>query len=104
MMGQVVKKMTPSQAREAASKLKGWKVAGGKLRQELEMEDFPAAVAFIRAIARAAESVQHHPDLHLTNYRRLVIELSTHDVGGLSESDFLLAAKIDALPRELKRA
>lgn len=103
MMGQTQKKMTQAQAKEAAAKLKGWKLVGGKsLRQELQMEDFPAAVSLIRAIAREAEALQHHPDLHLTGYRNLVIELSSHDAGGLTENDFLLASKIDALPRELK--
>jgi hypothetical protein len=45
----------------------------------------------------AAEAEGHHPDLHLTGYRHLKIELTTHAIGGLSDNDFILAAKIDAL-------
>jgi len=64
-------------------RLKGWKLIDGKaLRQEFLMKDFMAAVGFIDAIARTAQSQQHHPDLHLTGYRKLVVELSTHEAGG----------------------
>lgn len=99
-----VKRMALKQAKELAAKLRGWKLVGGKvLRQELVMKDFLAAVHFIHDAAQAAESEGHHPDLHLTDYRNLAIELSTHAVGGLSMNDFILAAKLDALPRKLKK-
>ena len=54
-------------------------------------------------VGEVAESEDHHPDLHLTGYRNVAIELSTHAVGGLTENDFILAAKIDPLPVELKK-
>jgi len=66
------------------------------------MKGFLSAVEFIEKIAQVAEAEDHHPDLHLTGYRKLAIELSTHAIGGLSENDFILAAKIDQLPRQLK--
>ena len=92
-------------AKKLLSKLQDWKLVGGKaIRQELVIRDFPAAIEFIHAVAQEAESEGHHPDLHLTGYRRLAIELSTHAIGGLSMNDFILAAKIDALPRHLKEA
>lgn len=98
-----VERLTLKQAKELMTKLRGWKlVKGGALRQELEMLDFPAAIEFIHDVAQTAESEGHHPDLHLTGYRHLAIELSTHAIGGLSLNDFILAAKIDALPRKLK--
>jgi len=92
------------EAKKLLSELEGWKLAGGgkALRQELSMADFPAAIEFVHDVAQTAESEGHHPDLHLTGYRNLVIELSTHAIGGLSMNDFILAAKIDALPRKLK--
>ena len=49
-----------------------------------------------------AEAEDHHPDLHLEGYRRVWIEISTHAIGGLSENDFILAAKIDRLPIALR--
>jgi 4a-hydroxytetrahydrobiopterin dehydratase len=51
----------------------------------------------LNKIAEIAESEQHHPDLHLTGYRHVRVELTTHAIGGLSENDFILAAKIDAI-------
>jgi 4a-hydroxytetrahydrobiopterin dehydratase len=53
-------------------------------------------------VGRIARAEDHHPDLHLRGYRNVTIELSTHDLGGLSENDFVVAAKIDQLPLKLK--
>ena len=69
----------------------------------LRAEDFVTALDFFERIAKIAEDEDHHPDLHLTGYRNIAIELSTHAIGGLSENDFILAAKIDQLPVELKK-
>jgi len=55
-------------------------------------------------VAELAEAEDHHPDLHLTGYRNLAIELSTHAIGGLSRNDFIVAAKIAELPIETKTA
>ena len=62
------------------------------------------AVELFQKTAEVAEAEGHHPDLHLTGYRRLRIEVTTHAIGGLSENDFILAAKIDSLPKQLKPA
>jgi 4a-hydroxytetrahydrobiopterin dehydratase len=51
----------------------------------------------VNRIAELSEAEGHHPDLHLTGYRNLKIELTTHAISGLSDNDFILAAKIDAL-------
>ena len=78
--------------------LKGWELVDGKaLKKTITCKHFLDAVGFIQRIAPIAEAEDHHPDLHLTRYRRLTIELSTHSIGGLSENDFILAAKIDGL-------
>ncbi len=84
--------------------LPGWKLSsdGKSIVRNLLMKDFLAAVDFINAIANIAEAEDHHPDLHLTGYRSLRIELSTHAIRGLSENDFILAGKIETLPKELK--
>jgi len=97
--------IAPKEARALLSGLKGWTLVGNKtLRQELVMKDFMAAVHFINAVARAAEAQGHHPDLHLTDYRKLVFELSTHEVGGLSMKDFILAEKLDRIHRDVKQS
>ncbi|MDP3703445.1 MAG: 4a-hydroxytetrahydrobiopterin dehydratase [Candidatus Omnitrophota bacterium] len=78
--------------------VQGWELVNGNaIRKMVKCKDFLDAVAMIQKIASIAEAEDHHPDLHLTGYRKLTIELSTHAIGGLSENDFILAAKIDQL-------
>ncbi len=69
--------------------------------RKLKLADFAEAIRIINAIAELAEREQHHPDLHLTGYRQVRIDLTTHSIGGISENDFILAAKIDLLLKEL---
>ena len=61
-----------------------------------------AAIRFFEEVAKVSESEGHHPDLHLEQYRNVTIELWTHAIGGLSENDFICAAKIDSIPIELR--
>jgi 4a-hydroxytetrahydrobiopterin dehydratase len=74
-----------------------------RLRHEWRVKDFATALDFFQRVGQLAEAENHHPDLHLTGYRNAALELSTHAVGGLTENDFILAAKIDLLPVELKK-
>ncbi len=81
------------------SELKGWSLsADGKcIFIEYKMKNFTDAVGFIQKVAVLAEAMDHHPDIHLTGYRKLRLELSTHSIGALSDKDFALASKIDSL-------
>jgi 4a-hydroxytetrahydrobiopterin dehydratase len=96
--------MAAKGVQELLGALPQWKLAGdGKaIRREWRVKDFTAALAFFNAIGQIAEAEDHHPDLHLTGYRNAAVELSTHAIGGLSENDFILAAKIDQVPVQLK--
>ena len=98
------KPLAPEQAREYLKELPDWRLheSGKSIYREFVTKNFLAAVRLINDIAKVAESENHHPDIHLTGYRRLKIELSTHAIGGLSENDFIEAAKINELPAELK--
>ena len=92
--------LPPSAAQTLLRDVKEWELVDGKLiRKTVKCKDFMDAVSLIQRIAPIAEAEDHHPDLHLTGYKKLTIELSTHAIGGLSENDFILAAKIDALLR-----
>ena len=84
--------------------LPDWKLHedGKSIRRQFKCRDFMAAIHFFDAVAVIAEQEDHHPDLHLTGYRNVVVEMSTHAIGGLSENDFILAAKIDQVPVILK--
>lgn len=74
-----------------------WEVVENKrIRKEFKFKDFPEAVSFVNKVAEIAEREDHHPDIHIF-YRKVVIELWTHAVGGLSENDFILASKIEVL-------
>ena len=85
-------------ARTLLHDIQGWDLVEGKsIRKTIACKDFLEAASLIQKIAPIAEEENHHPDLHLTGYRKLTIELSTHAIGGLSKKDFILAAKIDQL-------
>ncbi len=95
-------KGTPPLSSQAAAsylaQLSDWELVDSKiLRKQVAAKSFLDAVDLIQKIAPIAEAEDHHPDLHLTGYKRLRIELSTHSIGGLSENDFILAAKLDSL-------
>ncbi len=82
----------------------GWRLThdGKRIRKDWTVKHFKAGIEFFNAVRDVAEEEQHHPDLHLEGYRNVWIELWTHAIGGLSENDFILAAKIDRLPVKLK--
>lgn len=64
------------------------------IRRDFSFPDFLAAMKFVNHVADLAEQEQHHPDITI-HYNKVTLELSTHSIGGLSENDFILAAKID---------
>ena len=73
-----------------------WQVVNqGKLSRDFKFKNFVAAIKFVNQVADIAEAEGHHPNLHIF-YSKVTIELWTHAVGGLSENDFILAAKIDS--------
>lgn len=76
-----------------------WTVAedSQSISRKVNCKHFVEAMKLINQIAEIAESEQHHPDLHLTGYRHVRIDLMTHAIGGLSENDFIVAAKIDQI-------
>ena len=82
----------------------GWRFVrrGRALSRIYVLKDFAAGAALIRRIAALAEKLDHHPDLHLTGYRRLRVVLTSHDAGGVTGRDRKLAAGIDALPKRLR--
>lgn len=99
--------MKPYTADEAAAQLKelpGWRLTqdSKRIRKDWKVKDFMAGIKFFNHCAEIAEAEGHHPDLHIEGYRNVSVELWTHAIGGLSENDFILAAKIDRLPIELK--
>jgi 4a-hydroxytetrahydrobiopterin dehydratase len=65
------------------------------ISKKFEFKDFKNALDFINKVGEIAESEGHHPDIHLTDYKFVTINLSTHAIGGLSQNDFIVAVKIN---------
>jgi 4a-hydroxytetrahydrobiopterin dehydratase len=100
-----VPKLSSEKVRELLPQVPGWEPAadGGRISRKWRVKDFAEGLDFFTRVGKVAEAEDHHPDLHLTGYRDVRIELWTHAAGGLTENDFILAAKIDALePPKLK--
>lgn len=75
----------------------GWEVEEGHhLRKTFEFDDFQGALAFVNRVGQLAEDEGHHPVIHFT-WGEATLEIWTHAIGGLSENDFILAAKIEEL-------
>ncbi len=83
-----------SLSEEASDNLKKFGM-GAKFGKVYKFKDFIGAVNFVNNVAEIAEAEGHHPDIKI-NYNKVTLELSTHAIGGLSENDFILAAKVDA--------
>ncbi len=77
-----------------------WEVVlGHHLRRVFAFDDFVGALGFVNRIGEVAEAENHHPNISFT-WGRVEVEVWTHKIDGLAEGDFVLAAKIDQLPRD----
>jgi 4a-hydroxytetrahydrobiopterin dehydratase len=88
--------MADKKITEAIDKLTEWKVVNDKLNRTFKFDNFVDAFAFMTKVAIVAEKMDHHPEL-FNVYNRVVIDLTTHDAGGIGALDIELAEKIDAL-------
>ena len=89
-------KLSESEITASLAKLPGWKIERGNLHREFQFQNFSEAFGFMTRVALAAEKMDHHPEW-FNAWNKVVIELSTHDAGGLTTNDFDLATKIDAM-------
>jgi len=87
---------TPEQAKELLKQLKGWIIDEGKLVKVYPFTNYYQTMAFVNALAWISHREDHHPDLQV-GYNKCRVEYSTHAIGGLSENDFICAAKSDHL-------
>lgn len=99
-----VEKFARAEAEAHLAALSGWRLDenAARIRKDWQLKNFMAGIEFFGRVAELAEAEGHHPDLHLEGYRHAWIELWTHAAGGLTENDFILAAKIDRLPVTLR--
>ncbi|KKU91515.1 MAG: Pterin-4-alpha-carbinolamine dehydratase [Candidatus Jorgensenbacteria bacterium GW2011_GWA1_48_11] len=90
--------LSPAAAKGLLKEAPNWVLDSGakKISREFDCKDFRGSTAFVNKVAVLAESEGHHPDIHIF-YDKVRLELSTHAADGLTENDFILAAKINAL-------
>jgi 4a-hydroxytetrahydrobiopterin dehydratase len=74
-----------------------WEREGDEIVREWKLDDFAAAIAFVNRVAEAAEEANHHPDIYLHGWNKVRLSLTNHSAGGLTETDFVLAARFDGL-------
>jgi 4a-hydroxytetrahydrobiopterin dehydratase len=100
-----VRALSRDEAEAMLPSVEGWALDGDakRISRPWTVKNFMAGINFFNAVAALAEEEGHHPDLHLEGYRRVMIVLWTHAVGGLTENDFILAAKINRVPVQLRK-
>jgi 4a-hydroxytetrahydrobiopterin dehydratase len=91
-----IAKLSSSEIASRLERRPGWTVTDGKLHRELKFADFVTAFGFMASCALVAERMNHHPQW-FNVWNRVVIDLVTHDAGGITERDFQLAEAIDQL-------
>jgi 4a-hydroxytetrahydrobiopterin dehydratase len=101
-----VPKLAPERVQQLLGQVPGWELTrdGRRIVRRWRVADFQTGLDFFGRVGRLAEDEGHHPDLHLANYRDVTIELWTHAAGGLTDNDFILAAKINGLEQPKLKA
>ena len=89
--------LTDAELAEGLASLPEWTRDGDTIRRSVQVADFAAAIALVNAVAGAAEAANHHPDIHVTGYRHVSLEVSTHAAKALTRRDIELATEIDRL-------
>lgn len=77
------------------SQIENWEATDKEISKIFEFKNFKEALEFVNKVGEIAEEQGHHPDIFLHSYKKVKISLSTHAIDGLSENDFIVAAKID---------
>ena len=89
-------RLSDEQIEGQLSGLQGWERDGGAIRRQFKLDDFKGSVDFVNRLTPEAEGMNHHPDLEIS-WNKVTVMISTHSEGGLTENDFELARKVDAV-------
>ena len=89
-------RLTDSEIDERLAGLEGWERSGDAVVKRFDNGDFKGSVAFVNRLTPEAEEMNHHPDLEIS-WKTVTVTITTHSEGGLTEGDFELARRIDAL-------
>jgi 4a-hydroxytetrahydrobiopterin dehydratase len=85
-------KLTSDEVDTRLADLSGWRRDGEAIRRQFVFDGFASAIAFIVRIGFDAEAADHHPDILLSNYKKVTLTFTTHSEGGLTEKDFRAAS------------
>jgi 4a-hydroxytetrahydrobiopterin dehydratase len=91
--------LSPEEVRNLSQSLPDWTLKDNSIEKLFQFRDFRRAIEFVRNVADAAESANHHPDIFIS-YNRVKLTLTTRKIGALTKMDFDLAAEIDLLPTD----
>jgi len=87
--------MTSEQVEQRLAGLPGWTLEGAAIRKQFVFDGFASAVAFVVRVGFDAEAADHHPDILISNYKKVTLTFTTHSAGGLTEKDFAGAEAAD---------
>jgi len=82
---------------ERLAEYQGWEQQGHWLVKQFEFDDFAEALAFVNQVGEIAEELNHHPDIALQNYNEVALNLTTHDVEGITDKDFTFVDRVEEL-------
>ena len=88
-------RLSSDQIREKLERLNGWGKDGEAIRRQYVFDGFASAVAFVVRVGFDAEAADHHPDVLISNYKKVTLTFTTHSDGGLTEKDFAGAEAAD---------
>jgi 4a-hydroxytetrahydrobiopterin dehydratase len=84
-------RISPDEAKSRVQQLPGWTLDGDTIRKQFTFDGFASAVAFVVRVGFDAEAADHHPDVLISNYKKVTLTFTTHSAGGLTEKDFAAA-------------
>jgi 4a-hydroxytetrahydrobiopterin dehydratase len=91
-------KLSDLEIQRALGALPGWSRRGDTLMKTFAFEKFADGIAFVGRVAKVADEMDHHPDIDI-RYTKITMSLSTHDAGGITDSDLKLAQQIETISR-----
>lgn len=89
--------LSEEKVRQLLTQVPDWVLEEGKLVREFTLNNFKEAIAFVNKIADLAEAEDHHPNINVFSYKKVKLTFYTHAIKGLSENDFIMAAKVSSL-------
>jgi 4a-hydroxytetrahydrobiopterin dehydratase len=92
----MTEKLRGTEIEKRLKELKGWEWTENEITKRHDFPSFRSAIQFVNRVAELAEAADHHPDITI-NYRKVMMVLSTHSAGGLTQKDFALAKQIEGV-------